>query len=72
MTDCPSVSQPSLSVLRDTVSSCSRRFSPPLPPLRLHLLMLLRRVCQSSAGIKPPETPSSLPRALHRLVVTQT
>lgn len=42
------------------------------PPLRHHLLMLLRRVCQSSTGIKPPETPSSLPLALYRLVVTQT
>lgn len=48
----------------------------PHPPLsrslRHHLLMLLRRVCQSSSGIKPPETPSSLPLALDRLVVTQT
>lgn len=71
-TDCPSVSQSSLSVLRGAVSSCSRRFCSQPPPLRHHLLMLLRRVCQSSTGIKPPETPSSLPLALYRLVVTQT
>lgn len=30
-TDCPSVSQPSLSVLRGAVSSCSRRFCSPVP-----------------------------------------
>lgn len=69
--------RPSLSLVCPSSSAIPFRHVPVAfalfpPPFRHHLLMLLRRVCQSSTGIKPPETPSSLPLSTDRLVVTQT